>query len=691
MTEFTELDRLSVNTIRTLAIDGVQAANSGHPGLPLGAAPMAYVLWSRFLRFDSRDPAWPNRDRFILSAGHGSMLLYSLLTLTGYGLTIDDLKRFRQLGSRTAGHPERGLAPGIEVTTGPLGQGMGNSVGMAMAEAFLAATYNRDGHTLFDHHTYVLVSDGDLMEGITAEAASLAGHLKLGKLICLYDDNNISLDGPTNLAFTEDVLARFAAYGWHTLRVNDGNDLPAIESAILAAQADDRPSLIAVKTVIGYGAPKAGTSKVHGTPLGPDDVRATKVALGFDPNQSFVIPGQVDEHMRALGERGAALNAIWRDGLAAYTAAFPDLGAQVATAWADKLPAGWDAALPTYAPAGGEVATRDASGATIAALRKTIPWLIGGSADLSESTKTPGGHVSTFQPESYGVPVVWFGVREHAMGAALNGMAGHGGVKAYGGTFLTFSDYMRGSIRLAALSHHPVIYVFTHDSIGVGEDGPTHQPIEQVASLRTIPNLHVIRPGDANETVVAWKVALEETAHPTALILSRQKLPVFDQVSGPSADGLRRGAYVLRDSEKTPEIILIGTGSEVSLCLEAADEIAKHDVAVRVVSMPCQELFDAQDAAYRESVLPPTVKARLAIEAGVAQGWHRYTGDGGDVLALSSFGASAPYKEVYAHFGLTVEAAVARAMALIGRASAATGGDGVDGVPGSASGAEGHS
>lgn len=687
---FTDQDQLAINTIRTLSIDGVQAANSGHPGLPMGAAPMAYVLWTRFLRFNPQDPHWPDRDRFVLSAGHGSMLLYSLLHLGGYDLPLDELKRFRQWGSKTPGHPEFGHTPGVEVTTGPLGQGFANGVGMAIAEAFLAATYNRPGHTLFNHYTYALVSDGDLMEGVAAEAASLAGHLKLGKLIYLYDDNHISLDGPTSLAFTEDVLTRFEGYGWHTQRVEDGNDLESIEAAIQAAQAESsRPSLIAVRTIIGFGSAKAGTSKVHGSPLGPEDVRTAKISYGWDPDKQFFIPDAALAPFEAAAKQGAVAQQAWQRDFAAYQDEYPAEGEQLKLALAGALPANWDADLPSYSPADGEQATRDASGKAIVALRNRIPWLIGGSADLSESTKTPFITTGSFQPESYNGQIVWFGVREHGMGGALNGMAAHGGVRPYGGTFFTFSDYMRGSIRLAALSRHPVIYVFTHDSIGLGEDGPTHQPVEHLAALRAIPNLTVIRPGDANETIVSWKAALENPHGPTALILSRQKLPVFDQTKLGAAEGALKGAYVLSECEGTPELILIGTGSEVALVLEAQAELAKQGVAARVVSFPSWELFAEQPQEYRDAVLPPTVRTRLAVEAGVTQGWERWVTDSGAIIGVDTFGASAPYKEIYKHYGLTVGAVVERALELLGRATAGAAGD--TRVPGHASGSEGHS
>src|SRR5262245_56662805 len=690
MTEkYTDLDQLTINTIRMLSIDGVQKANSGHPGLPLGAAPMAYVLWSRFLRFNPNDPKWPNRDRFVLSAGHGSMLLYSLLYMAGYDLPLDELKRFRQWGSKTPGHPEYGLTPGVEVSTGPLGQGFGNGVGMAIAEAFLAATYNRPDHTLIDHYTYAIVSDGDLMEGVASEAASLAGHLKLGKLIYLYDDNHISLDGPTSLAFTEDVLKRFDAYGWHTQRVRDGNDLLSIEQAIRAAHAvADQPSLISVRTTIGYGSPQEGTSKVHGNPLGEENVRKTKEFYGWDPAKQFYVPDEALAHFRSFGQRGPGLQAEWQRDFDAYAKAFPTEGQQLRQALAGKLPDGWDSELPTFSPSDGQLGTRQAAGKALEAIKAKVPWVIGGSADLASSNEMPTKGEVSFQPAHYDCRNIWFGVREHGMGASLNGMSVHGGVRVYGGTFFTFSDYMRGSIRLAALSEYPVIYVFTHDSIGLGEDGPTHQPIEHLAAVRAIPNLVAIRPGDANESVVAWQVAMERTDGPTALIFSRQKLPVFDQGKLAPASGVRRGAYVLRDAEGTPEIILLATGSEVALALGAQDELAKQGVRVRVVSFPSWELFEQQPQEYRDSVLPPNVRKRLSIEAGVTQGWHRWVTDEGDSMGIAGFGASAPYKEIYKHYHLTVEDAVARALRLLGRGGAATGGEQ---VPGHASGSEGHS
>ena len=670
MTEaYTDIDQLAVNTLRMLSIDGVQAANSGHPGLPLGAAPMAYVLWSRFLRFNPTDPHWPDRDRFILSPGHGSMLLYSLLHLFGYDLSLDELKHFRQWGAKTPGHPEVGMTPGVEVSTGPLGQGFGNGVGMAMAEAFLAAHYRRGDASPIDHYTYAIVSDGDLMEGVAAEAASMAGHLKLGKLIYLYDDNLISLDGPTNLAFTENVLERFDSYGWHTSRVSDGNDLEAIDAAIRAAQQDERPSLIAVRTIIGFGSPKAGTSKVHGEPLGADGVRKTKEYYGWNPDQSFVVPAEAAARAREAGARGAKLQAEWQQRFAAYRAENPEAAQQFELSFADKLPEGWQSALPSFA-AGTELATREASGKALDALRERIPWLLGGSADLAGSTKTPMVTDGSFQPGAYGSNVVWFGVREHGMGAALNGMAAHGGVHAYGGTFFTFSDYMRGAIRVAALSHHPVAYVFTHDSIGLGEDGPTHQPIEQIASLRAMPNMLVIRPGDANETSFAWQAALENTHGPTSLILSRQKMPTFDRSGMAGAEGTLHGAYVLMDAAGgAPDLILMATGSELALAVEAQAQLTGQGVRTRVVSFPSWELFLAQSQEYRDSVLPPSVTARISIEAGVGQGWHRWVGDRGIVMGIEHFGASAPYKEIYQHFGLTVGDIVKNGLHLLGRST----------------------
>lgn len=667
MTDTTvDLDQLSINTIRLLSADMVQKANSGHPGLPLGAAPMAYVLWSRFLRFNPQDPHWPDRDRFVLSAGHGSALLYSLLHLYGYDLPLSELKRFRQLHSQTPGHPESNLTPGIEVTTGPLGQGFANGVGMAMTEAFLSATYNQEGHTVMDHYTYSIVSDGDLMEGIAAEAASLAGHLRLGKLIYLYDDNLISLDGPTNLAFTEDRMARFDAYGWHTQQVTNGNDLEAIEAAIRAAQAEtEKPSIIAVRTVIGFGSPQEGTSKVHGSPLGEENLRKTKEFFGWDPDQSFIIPDEVKDHLLEAGKRGADLQADWNTRFDAYKAQFSAQAEQFTTSFKGKYPEGWDAELPLFTPADGPLATRQASGKALEALKKTIPYLFGGSADLASSNDMPTKGDVSFQPGHYGNSNIWFGVREHAMGAALNGMAQHGGVHPYGGTFLNFSDYMRGAIRLTALAESSATFVFTHDSIGLGEDGPTHQPIEQFVSLRTIPNIIVLRPADANETVEAWRVALTQPKTPVVMILSRQKLPVLDQNKYSPARNLEKGAYVLSECEGVPEIILIATGSEVSLVLSAQEELKKEGIRARVVSMPSWELFEQQDLAYHHQVLPPAVRKRLAVEMGSPIGWHKYVTDEGTTLSMNRFGLSGPGEEVMAYFGFTVENVVKKAKSVL--------------------------
>ncbi|MEJ7829706.1 MAG: transketolase [Segetibacter sp.] len=659
-----QLDQQSINTIRFLSVDAVQAANSGHPGLPLGAAPMAYVLWTKIMRFNPKDPDWQNKDRFLLSAGHGSALLYSMLHLTGYDLPMEELKKFRQLHSKTPGHPESMLAPGIEVTTGPLGQGFGNGVGVAMAEAFLAATYNRPNHILIDHFTYGIVSDGDLMEGLSAEAASLAGHLKLGKLIFLYDDNDISLDGPTNLAFTEDVLKRFDAYGWHTQRVTDGNDLEGIEKAIRTAQSEtQRPSLISVKTIIGFGSPQAGTSKVHGSPLGEENLKKTKEASGWDPAKTFYVPDDVREHLLEPGKRGAQMQKDWQVAYKAYKKTFPSEGRELELAYKGELPEGWDKDLPLFKK-GESLATRQASGKTLESLKQHVPWLIGGSADLASSNDMPTKGDASFQAGAYQNSNIWFGVREHAMGAILNGMASHHGVRVYGGTFLNFSDYMRGAIRLAALTEAPITYVFTHDSIAVGEDGPTHQPIEQITSLRATPNLTVIRPGDANETVQAWALAMKKMKGPVALILTRQKLPVIDQVRYAPATNLEKGAYILSESEGTPDLILIATGSEVQLALGAQEVLVKEGIKVSVVSMPSWELFEEQDEAYRNAVLPPAVKRRIAIEAGVTFGWYKWVGLDGDVIGIDRFGLSGPGDEVLNYFGFTVPNVCERARVL---------------------------
>ena len=665
----TDLERKAINTIRTLAIDAIQKANSGHPGLPLGAAPMAYVLWTRFLKHNPRDPKWPDRDRFVLSAGHGSMLLYALLYLTGYDVTLDDIKQFRQWGSITPGHPEAALTPGVETTTGPLGQGFATGVGMAIAERYLAAHFNTPEHTVVDHYTYAIVSDGDLMEGVAAEAASLAGHLKLGKLIYLYDDNQISLDGPTAMAFTEDVAKRFEAYGWQVLRVSDGNDLSAIEAAIRAAQADlEHPSLIMVRTVIGYGSPnKAGTAEVHGAPLGEEEVRLTKQNLGWPTEPPFLVPDDVLAHFRQAVERGQAAQAAWQRTFEAWKVAQPALADEWAHMMSDTLPAGWDADLPVF-QAGTSVATRNASGKVLNALAPHLPGLIGGAADLDSSTKTYLNLSGDFQAGQYGNRNLRFGVREHAMGAIVNGMAAHGGLIPYSATFLVFSDYMRPAIRVAALSEFAPIFVFSHDSIGLGEDGPTHQPVEQIMSLRLIPRLEVFRPADANETAAAWRCAIENRDHPTVIALTRQNVPVLDPAWG-VAEGVARGAYVLSDAPNgRVDVLLIATGSEVHLALEAQKLLAAEGIGARVISMPCWERFARQPQEYRDSVLPPYVKARVAVEAGVTTGWQKWVGLEGEVVGVDRFGASAPYKVIYEQFGLTAQRIAERARALVVKA-----------------------
>jgi transketolase len=666
-TDHASLDQLCINTIRTLAMDAVQKANSGHPGLPMGAAAMAYVLWTRFLRHHPTNPSWPNRDRFILSAGHGCMLLYSLLHLTGYDLPLDELKRFRQWGSLTPGHSEYGLTPGVETTTGPLGQGFGNGVGMAIAERFLATHFNRPGYPIVDHYVYAIVSDGDLMEGISSEAASLAGHLGLGKLIYLYDDNRITIDGSTSLAFTENVGQRFEAYGWHVQRV-DGNDLKGVEAALSGAQAaTERPSLIIARTHIAYGSPnKQDTAEAHGAPLGEEEIKLTKRALGWPLEPAFYIPGEALAHFREALQRGRAWETQWQAQFDAYAAAHPELAAEWRTVINGRLPEGWADKLPAFTPGGGGMATREASGKVLNAIAPHLPTLIGGSADLTPSNNTYLKGYGDFQRDNVGARNLHFGVREHAMGSILNGMALHGGVIPYGGTFLIFSDYMRPAIRLAALSHIHVIYVFTHDSIGLGEDGPTHEPIEHLASLRAMPNLTVIRPADANETVVAWRVALEHRGGPVALALTRQKLPVLDRTTLASADLLRRGAYVLTDtSNGQPNIILIATGSEVQLALEARQRLAARGIGARVLSMPSWELFEQQPDSYRDEVLPPSVTARLAIEAASPHGWHRYVGLMGAVIGMTRYGASAPYQVLMEQFGFTADNVTSRALSLL--------------------------
>ena len=660
------IDQLCINTIRTLAMDGVQKARSGHPGMPMGMADAAYVLWTRFLKHNPKDPKWPDRDRFVLSAGHGSMLLYSLLYLTGYDLTLEDLMAFRQWGSRTPGHPEYGLTPGVETTTGPLGQGFANGVGMAIAERFLAATFNRPGFPIFDHYTYAIVSDGDLMEGISHEAASLAGHLGLGKLVYLYDDNDISIEGSTDITFTEDVAARFRAYGWHVQRV-DGYDLKAIAAAIRAARRETaRPSLIICRTHIAYGSPhKQDDASAHGEPLGEEEVRLTKQALGWPPDAQFWVPPEVLPVFRRAVEEGAAAQARWQATFADYARQYPREAALLERLWAGELPDGWEEAIPSFSPADGPMATRKASGIVLNALAKALPTLIGGSADLAPSNLTLLKGYGDFQRDTPAGRNLRFGVREHAMGAILNGMALHGGLIPYGGTFLVFSDYMRPAVRLAAMMHLPVVYIWTHDSLWIGEDGPTHQPVEHLAALRAIPNLTVIRPCDASETAQAWRAALRRRDGPTALLLTRQNLPVLDRSDKARAENLARGAYVLREAPQgEPDLVLIASGSEVHLALAAQEGLAERGVRARVVSMPSWELFDAQPPDYRMAVLPPTVP-KIAIEAAVPLGWERYVGPGGAVIGVQRFGASAPYPVLMEKFGFTPQAVTERALEIV--------------------------
>jgi transketolase len=661
-----QLDQRCVDTLRFLAVDMVQKADSGHPGLPLGAAPMAYVLWQRFMKFHPGEPEWSDRDRFVLSAGHGSALLYALLYMTGYGLTLGDLQQFRQWGGRTPGHPELGHTPGVEATTGPLGQGFANAVGMAIAEAQLAARYNREGHAIVDHRTWVLASDGDLMEGVANEAASLAGHLRLGKLNVLYDDNHVTLAAGTGVTFTEDRDAHFAACGWHVQHVDDGNDLDAIAAALQAARDETtRPSLISVRTHIGYGSPEQDSYKAHGSPLGVEDVRKTKQALGWPAEPDFLVPDEALAHMRAACDRGARLEQDWNDRFRAYAEAHRELAAELEHALHAALPEGWDGDMPVFPPDARGMATREASGKVMNAIAPRLPQVTGGSADLDPSTMTYLEGLGDFQSDTPAGRNIHFGVREHAMGAIANGIAAHGGLLPFTATFLIFSDYMRPPMRLAALSALHVVHVFTHDSIALGEDGPTHQPVEQLANLRAVPNLTVLRPCDANETAEAWRVAVETRSSPVTLVLTRQKVPTLDRTRYASAAGLRRGAYVLDDRDGDPALILIATGSEVQLIVEAAERLRRDGIAVRCVSMPSWELFEGQSPRYRDSVLPPSVKARLAVEAGSPQGWCRYTGDAGDVIGVTTFGASAPGQTNLEKYGFTVDNVVARARALL--------------------------
>jgi transketolase len=681
-----ELDQRCIDTMRFLAVDAVQKADSGHPGMPLGAMPMAYVLWDRFLKHSPRNPGWTDRDRFVLSAGHGSMLLYALLYMTGYDLSLDDIKQFRQWGSHTPGHPERGHTPGVEVTTGPLGQGLGNAVGFAIAEAQLAARYNRPDHVVIDHRTWVIASDGDLMEGVASEAASLAGHLKLGKLNVLYDDNYVTLAAGTDITFTEDRGARFAAYGWHVVHVDDGNDLDAIDAALKSARDEtSRPSLVLVRTHLGYGSPEQDTFEAHGSPLGVDNVRRTKQNYGWPVEPDFLVPDDALAHMREAIDRGVELERQWNDRFAQYAKADQALAGELERSLHGALPEGWDSGIPVFPADAKGMATREASGKVMNAIAPKLPALTGGSADLDPSTKTALKGFGDFNPPlqagedtqgsdgggwSRSGRNIHFGVREHAMGAIANGMAAHSGCIPYTATFLIFSDYMRPPMRLAALSRLHVIHVFTHDSVALGEDGPTHQPIEQLANLRAVPNLTVIRPADANETAVAWRVAIEHRDAPVTLVFTRQAVPTLDRTRMGAADGLRRGAYVLDDGGAEPAVILIASGSEVHLIVDAAERLRETGLAVRCVSMPSWELFDAQPAEYRDSVLPPTVRARLAVEAGATQGWSKYVGDSGDILGIDHFGASAPGDVNMKKFGFTVEEVCRRAQAVLSSATA---------------------
>jgi transketolase len=653
----TELDQLCINTIRTLSIDAVQKATCGHPGLPMGAAPMAYVLWTRFLRHNPKNPRWQNRDRFVLSAGHGSMLLYSLLHLTGYDLSLDELKRFRQFGSKTPGHPEYHLTPGVETTTGPLGQGFANGIGMAIGEHYLAARYNRPAFEPVEYFIYGIVSDGDLMEGVASEAASLAGHLKLGNIIYLYDDNHISIDGPTDFAFTEDSAKRFEAYGWHVQIVADGNDLDSIEGAIKKAQqVTDRPSLIKIRTHIGFGSPhKQDTAEAHGTALGAEEVKLTKKNYGWDPDKYFFIPDEALKHFRRALEKGASIEAEWKKKFEEYRKIHSDLAGELERVREWKFGDEWKKVLPKFETDSGSMATREASGKVLNAISSFLPTLIGGSADLRPSNNTFLKDYPEFQPGSYDGRNFHFGVREHSMGSVLNGMALTDGIIPFGGTFLIFSEYMRPPIRLAALMGIRPIYVFTHDSIGLGEDGPTHQPVEQLASLRSIPNMTVLRPADATEVSEAWEYAIEHRTGPVAIVLARQKVPIIDRAKYVSAENFSKGAYVLAESSPSPDLILIGTGSEVQLVISAYEQLAQKGVALSVVSMPSWELFEKQPNEYKEKVFPPSIKKRIAVEAGVPMGWHKYVGDEGTVIGVTKFGASAPYEVVFKEYGFTVE------------------------------------
>jgi len=661
-----KLDELCINTIRTLAMDAVQQANSGHPGTPMALAPVAYVLWDRYLRHNPHNPGWPARDRFVLSAGHASMLLYAMLHLSGYDLPLEELKRFRQWGSKTPGHPEYGLTPGVETTTGPLGQGVANSVGMAIAERWLAARFNQPGHEIVNHRVYAIAGDGCMMEGVSQEAASLAGHLRLSNLVWIYDNNHITIEGNTALAFSDDVAARFMSYHWNVLRVSDANDLDLLDQAINSARREtERPSLIIVDSHIAWGAPhKQDTSAAHGEPLGEEEIRLTKQRYGWPPDARFLVPVEVNEYTKRSIDRGREAEEEWNARFEAYKAAHPKLAVEWELMQRGELPDGWDSDIPVFAADEKGLAGRDASAKVLNAIAPRLPWLIGGAADLAPSTKTRMTDGGDFEAGSYGGRNFHFGVREHAMGAILNGMT-LSKVRAYGSGFLIFSDYMRAPIRLSALMELPVNYVFTHDSIGVGEDGPTHQPIEQLIGLRSVPQLLVIRPADANEVAEAWRIMMRSTHHPVALILSRQALPIFDRTRYAPASGTARGAYIFADTDGAPDVILMGTGSELQFCVAASEQLKSEGIAARVVSMPCWELFERQPEEYRGSVLPPAIRARVAIEAGTSIGWRRYVGLDGRIIARRDFGASAPLKDLLKQFGFTVEHVIAEARAVI--------------------------
>ena len=671
-TKTEDIEQLGIDTVRVLSVDAVQKANSGHPGTPMGTAPMAHVLWAKSMHYNPKNPHWPNRDRFILSAGHACMLQYCYLYLTGYDLTLEDLKNFRQLHSRTPGHPEFGMTAGIEVTTGPLGQGFANGVGFAIAQKHLAARFNRPDFPLFDYQIYSICSDGDMMEGVSSEAASLAGHLELGNMIYLYDDNHISIEGNTDLAFNEDVAKRFEAYGWHVQVLEDGNDIEAIARAVQKAREETRrPSLIKVRTHIAYGSPnKVDTAGAHGSPLGADEVKLVKKFFGFDPDQSFVVPSRVLEYYQGIGEKGKGLEKEWNDLFANYRKKYPELAAEYERVNKDELPEGWEKKLPSFKTTdgkGGKMATREASGKVLNSIAAMIPELIGGAADLSPSTDTTMKEFGSFEAKEPGGRNFHFGIREHAMGCALNGMALTKGIIPFGATFLIFSEYMRPPIRLAAIMKIRPIYVYTHDSIGLGEDGTTHQPVEQLISLRSIPNITLIRPADANETVEAWRAALKHSGGPVVLVFTRQGLPIIDREKNAPATGLLQGAYILSESSKPPQLILIASGSEVDLILRAQAKLAEEGIAARVVSMPSWELFEAQDEGYKEKVLPKAIKKRLAVETASPMGWHKYVTDEGDILGMTRFGESAPAEDLYKEFGFTLENVVSKAKVLVNK------------------------